>query len=419
MGRFFKVDNIVSSNEQKSLDPKTGTQTVLQELRQGLVKSVDTMTSTVVVEEQTIDGPVEVIARPALRGLIDQPDVGSTVILIDFESPNKKNKTQVLYLGPLNTEDSATKNRMNLFLDVYNTPAYQIPNAAGQRHGYKFARKYTDTGDPADEASGWRLDFPKVAFSHLGKIADYILDFPKEAYNKYRIKPEQHTSAPIGDMFMQGKFGNSLRLGQRFNKPNIIISNGRPPGTAVESFNDSSTIMLTQTGPLKNHLGHLSSDGRQEPTEFVASTEGSENTRRVNLTKDYEKAQIFIQSDRIVFNTKVDNVYMSSATTIDLNSMQNINLSTPKDTVIDSENIYLGRAAIENSNPAVLGNELNEILNEILNILEGLSFIEYGNMPVLYKGAPINAPGVFQNIRTKIDKMMSENVFIEPNIQEG
>ena len=109
---------------------------------------------------------------------------------------------------------------------------------------------------------------------------------------------------------------------------------------------------------------------------------------------------------------------MSSATTIDLNSMQNINISTPKDTVIDSENIYLGRAAIDNSNPAVLGNELNEILNEILSIIESLSFIEYGNMPILINGIAVNATS-FQNLRNKIDRMMSQNVFIEPNIEEG
>ena len=414
MARFFKVDNVVSNAEAKSLDPGTTTQTILQELRQGRVKAIDPMTSEVLVEERTMEGTVEVKARPLLRGLIDQPDVGSAVVLIDFESPGKKSKTQVMYLGPINTEDNATKNRIESFLDVYNTPAYKLHTK--DKGGIKFQEKYQEGVE--EDSSGWRFDFPKVIFSHLGKVADFILDFPKDQYNKYRIPPDKHIAAPIGDMFMQGKFGNSIRLGQRFNKPNIIISNGRPPGTAVESFNDTSTIMLTQKGALKNHLGHISTDGRVEASEFVSSVEGTENVRRTNLVKEYENGQIFIQSDRIVFNTKVDNMYFSSATTIDLNSMQNINLSTPKDTVIDSENIYLGRAAIENSNPAVLGNELNEILNEILSIIEALSFIEYGNMPVLYNGAPVN-PTSFQNIRNKIDKMMSQNVFIEPNIEEG
>ena len=35
MARFFKVDNVVSNAEAKSLDPDTTTQTILQELRQG------------------------------------------------------------------------------------------------------------------------------------------------------------------------------------------------------------------------------------------------------------------------------------------------------------------------------------------------------------------------------------------------
>lgn len=415
MGRFFKIDNVVSNAEAKSLDPKTGTQTVLQELRQGKVKAVDPMTSAVIVEEETMDGIVEVSAVPIFRGLVDQPDIDSSVILIDFESPGIRNKTQVFYMGPINTEDNATKNRMQKFVDMYNTPAYKIQSK--NKGGIKLQEKYM-TGDPVDNGSNWRKDFPKIAFSHLGKVADFVLDFPKDTYNKYRIPPDKHVTAPIGDMFLQGKFGNSIRLGQRFNKPNIIISNGRPPGTAVESFNDTSTIMLTQTGPLRNHLGHISTDGRVDTTEFVSSVEGTEITRRTNLIKEYEKGQVFIQSDRIVFNTKNDNYYVSAATTIDLNAVQDINISTPKNTVIDSDNIYLGMDSLEEQEPAVLGIQLNEILNEILSIIEGLSFIEYGSMPILFKGAPVN-PTSFQNLRTKIDKMMSSNVFITANKEEG
>ena len=175
MARFFKVDNVVSNAEAKSLDPDTTTQTILQELRQGKVKAVDPMTNEVLVEEQTMEGTIEVKARPLLRGLVDQPDVGSAVVLIDFESPGKKNKSQVMYLGPINTEDNATKNRMQSFLNVYNTPAYKLHTK--DKGGIKFQQKYQEGAE--DDGSGWRFDFPKVIFSHLGKVADFLLDFPK------------------------------------------------------------------------------------------------------------------------------------------------------------------------------------------------------------------------------------------------
>ena len=132
-GRFFKVDNVVSNEEARGLGPSKTTQTILQELRQGKVKQIDPMTNVCVVEEQTMDGPVEVIAKPLLRGIIDQPDVGSSVVLVDFESPAKKNKAAVMYLGPINTEDNATQNKMETFLDVYNTPAYQINSSTNRR----------------------------------------------------------------------------------------------------------------------------------------------------------------------------------------------------------------------------------------------------------------------------------------------
>lgn len=424
MSILFPIEFFKSPQEQS--DPKVArgsgtTMKVLQELRQGKVIEMRP-DNTLVVDEMTPDGMKRRKGvKPLLRGIIDQPEPGATVILLDWEDPEVTEKQDIYYMGPLNTENQATKNRMISRYDHYSNISYQVHTGrGGLTGGMKLQKKFNDSGaDTEDEDLGWRRDFPKAIFGHLTKVADFVLDFPKEKWNKLKVRRHEHTKPVVGDMFIEGRFGNSIRLGNRHNRPHLIISNGRPPGTSVESFNDSSVMLLTQTGPLKHHLGLF--DSQVEPHSFVSAVEGTENVKRVNLDKDYEKAQIFIQSDRIIFNTKKDNFYVSTASTIDLNAVQDINFSTPKNIVIDSTNIYLGREAVEpdeaRREPVAMGDSVEKALEGILDLIENLMFIEYGpqgglvsgptGMPVPLKGNP-----KINNIRTLLKNIKSDSVFV-------
>ena len=75
---------------------------------------------------------------------------------------------------------------------------------------------------------------------------------------------------------------------------------------------------------------------------------------------------------RSVFNSYNDHILLSSNKSINLNSIESVNIDTPK-TIIQSENIYLGsKSATE---PLLLGNQTIDLLNQLINNLSGFMTI--------------------------------------------
>ena len=94
--------------------------------------------------------------------------------------------------------------------------------------------------------------------------------------------------------------------------------------------------------------------------------------------KSYQGNQVIINSDRLVFNAKNDSILLYSDKVIGFSTKGNFHFDTDtnKDTkfIINAPNIYLGLGNINTgalpTEPAVLGNELEILLNEILDFLE-------------------------------------------------
>ena len=74
-------------------------------------------------------------------------------------------------------------------------------------------------------------------------------------------------------------------------------------------------------------------------------------------------------SDRITFDAQENDLTMSALRNINVGSGQNISITSKKHTLIESENIYLGKKAKNKSEPMVLGNKLKEVLEKIVKIL--------------------------------------------------
>jgi len=94
--------------------------------------------------------------------------------------------------------------------------------------------------------------------------------------------------------------------------------------------------------------------------------------------KTYQGNQVIINSDRLVFNAKDDAILLYSDKVIGFSTKGNFHFDTDnnKDTkfIVNAPNIYLG---IKNLNtgelptePAVLGHELEILLNDLLDFLE-------------------------------------------------
>jgi hypothetical protein len=180
-----------------------------------------------------------------------------------------------------------------------------------------------------------------------------------------------------GDYIYQGRWGNTIRLGSTVTDapipnpwsdvgengdPIMIIKNGQhdedtdPWEPQVEDINtDLSSMYLTSTQAL--------------PIDVASKKYNSYFNPPVS-TDEFDSEQVVINSGRILFNAKNDNILLSSFDTINLNSINSINIDSPK-TVIQSREIYLGdKYATE---PVILGDTFLDDFEDLLKKLIRMS----------------------------------------------
>jgi hypothetical protein len=181
-----------------------------------------------------------------------------------------------------------------------------------------------------------------------------------------------------GDNIIEGRWGNSVRLGSTVkNTPNnwsvtgsngdpiMIIRNGQGTQTdegwipTVEDINnDDASIYLTST----------------QNVPLVAATTNyySYKNNPPAAPNEYSGKQVIVSSGRLVFNSSEDHILLSSAKSISLSSNSGVNVDTSVFTV-QSSNIYLGsKNATE---PLLLGNQTVTLLNQLIKNLSGFANI--------------------------------------------
>lgn len=173
---------------------------------------------------------------------------------------------------------------------------------------------------------------------------------------------EQINIKPIlpfaGDVIIEGRFGNSIRLGNTSKttskyknnwsdigengNPITIIKNGQPDNDGEEGWlptteninNDKSSIYLTSN----------------QKIPIVTSSENYSAFRTPpQLPRLYTSNQILLSSGRLVFNATTDSILMSSQKDISLSSQMNIGLTSVKDVSLVGNFVRLGSSSANQS----------------------------------------------------------------------
>jgi hypothetical protein len=187
-----------------------------------------------------------------------------------------------------------------------------------------------------------------------------------------------------GDVIQEGRWGNSIRLGSTVGgspsptitndwsnsgtngDPITIIRNGQGQQTeegwipiTEDINNDESSIYLSsnQIIPLK-----------ASSTNYV-SYEGS-GYEAPSTPDKFNSKQIILSSGRLVFNSSNDNILLSSAKSIDLNSKASVNITADK-FIVQSNNTYLGNIKLA-TEPLMLGKKTTDVLRDLINKLTPL-----------------------------------------------
>ena len=135
--------------------------------------------------------------------------------------------------------------------------------------------------------------------------------------------------------------------------------------------------------------------------------------------------QVLINSDRLIFNAKKDSILLFSDKAISLSTNGSIHFDTSNrddnNFIVNAPNIYLGLDYNDDlpKEPAVLGDSLETLLNEILDVIQNLwdatlyevSYTESG----AFTGPNPSNIGVERRIERQINEIRKQIEFIKSN----
>jgi hypothetical protein len=219
-----------------------------------------------------------------------------------------------------------------------------------------------------------------------------------------------------GDHIVQGRQGSALRFGSTTklynnlnewssvgndDSPITIISNGfsydSNENFHVEKINkDLSSIYLTSA--------------QQLPLQTDKTGTLNPLTKPTDVSK-YFNAQIVINSDRVVLNSKRDEVMIFAKSNIELNTKNIINLNADERVHLNSNTVFLG--TVNNSlptEPLVLGDKLNTLLENLLDSLYNL-----GTSLSTVVGSPEGAPAM--DINSAAESLLNDIDRINNNLE--
>ena len=317
-------------------------------------------------------------ATPLLRGMHDSIHRGDAILF-------SKIGTHFFYIGPLNLRNDLSKTSDT----TYN------PRKSGG------VTRPTDLSK--DNADGSNVLYPKHQAKKLEKPRQPNLDFPAFS-DKVNDRTITYYESNFSDFMLQGRFSNAIRIGARNENPSIVISNNN--SFATERLGIGSLIAMLSNGTLDDNFPNevhteernnesvnvpgyrLSADNPNVIIGFGNDNEeslfnyGYAEIKNIDDTEtNTEFDQIILTSDRIIFDSKQEDITISSNRNINFGANKNFTLNNKGFSVFQSQNIYIGEAAKQRTQPMVLGNELQQILVRILRLLADAQALGDMNVP--------------------------------------
>jgi len=338
-------------------------------------------------------------ALPLLPYMKNYPLVNELVLL--FLVPSNKvgqqsNVKQYFYLNPISIWNSPHMNGYPNLLDTITTQ--NTENKSYQQIEDGQTRKSTE------EEVDYNFNSPVVG----GTFVERSNLHPLLAF--------------AGDIIVEGRWGNSLRVGSTAKTDNIlftnnwsdvgengdpitILRNGQPTDAAdngftpiIEDINkDLSSVYLTskQTIPLDSPITSFAAF--KNPPQAVTTFSGS---------------QVMINSDRLVFNTKANDIILNSFQNVSISGVKSIGIYSQEGDISLQPSRGKVRLGDYNANQSViLGDNFMEDFQDLLKKLRNLCQLLTGE-PKLYisGGAAGSAKTTINLMLDNIDSYTSKIV---------
>jgi hypothetical protein len=387
---YKSLGNIVNNSTRDDLKNLTG------KLLSGRILEIDQSGTPTngyaqvqVLDEIQLGGAnILVNVLPLFPNLKNYPLTNETVLVIALanrEYKNNFNNLTFYYLSPLNLWNSNQSNPIPYPTETV-TPVSQN----------KGILEVEAVGNPNKPTSSSNTTFTPGTYFNEDNIPNPT--FPYE-----------------GDYIVDGRFGNSLRFGNTVANSNTSIENN---WSSTGSIGDPITILTNKKHteqPLFNSITEdINLDGssayftstQQIPIEVSSQNDYLSYDTPPTTPTQYNGEQIILNSGRLLFNSTSDHILLSSAKSINLNTVESVNIDARTKTVIQTPELYLG--GVETSQPVVLGDDLVDLLSKILTDFEYLTGALQNQLgvPVGSPIAPTNL--IAQAINNKIGSYKAE-----------
>jgi hypothetical protein len=249
---------------------------------------------------------------------------------------------------------------------------FQPINLWNSNHHNAIPDPINDSSIPASQ----QRDYQQTSIGAVRKVTDGGTEIKlgntfKEKINIKNIQPYE------GDVVYEGRWGQSLRLGSTVNNSPIPnpwsrVGNNGDPLLILRTgqYADGKDPWIPQVEDINKDISSIYATSTQNiPIEVSSKNYNSYKSAPTSPDK-FAGEQIILNSGRLLFNTKTDSILFSSKKTINLNSVESINIDSPT-FVVNSKNIFLGdKNATE---PVILGNTFLNDLRQLLTQLITLS----------------------------------------------
>lgn len=289
-------------------------------------------------------------AKPYFSNFINYPLLNELVYIFKLPSPDIQNnnfKETYYYITPLNIWSSNHHNGIPNLFENKDIPESQ-------------QRDYVQT-----QAGAVRRVEDGTTGITLG------LTFQE----KSNIKPLKKFE---GDVILEGRLGNSIRLGS------TVLQDGKDINSWSSSGTNGDPIILIRNGQGDNgSVGYLPTEenidtdassiyltsNQKIPVTVSSNNYYSYSSETPTQPNQYIGKQVIINSGRLIFNTTEDHLLLSSAKSISLSSLSTVNIDA-SEVVVQTGKIYLGSKNAKE--PLLLGDATTTLLNELIDIVASL-----------------------------------------------
>lgn len=222
-----------------------------------------------------------------------------------------------------------------------------------------------------------------------------------------------------GDLIIEGRLGQSIRLGGYKHPSNILtddLNNGKPFAIFkvgqdptynsldkyIEDINkDLSSLYLTS-----DHIVPLTTSTNKQDT-FLKDDTPTKFT-------DYKGNQAILDSGRLILHSRKDSLFLNSIKSISFSS-DSINLDSVSYAAIDSKEIFLGAEATQ---PAILGDSNEDLLRTLFKLLSkianGFTAIkDPASAVTILAGLSEVMKGDITTLESKLPNLLSKKIKVE------